>query len=115
MNGLQRFTGLDRGLDLRLWSNAFAIGVAIIAATVSLAFDAAPLQMVGAAGWAFSTWAMARELDPDNPVSAAVASSGVVLLTAFDANVRNSSFAAFSATGVLILTLEPASTVPVGL
>jgi hypothetical protein len=103
VNGLQRFTGLDRGLDLRLWSNQFAVGIAIVAAIVSIVFGSAPLQIVGAAGWAFSTWALTRELDPDNPVSAAVASSGVALLMAFNADARTSSFAAFSVTGVLML------------
>lgn len=63
-------TGLYRSLDLRHGSNRFIGLVALLAGLVAYALG---LSWLGIAGATFATWALARELDPDHPITACVA------------------------------------------
>jgi hypothetical protein len=103
MNSLQRFTGLDRGMDLRLPSNQYAVTAPIVVGALIAAMGGSKLEVVGSAGWTFSTWSLARELDPDQPWTAAIASGSVMALLALHSSARVTAFAASAATGALML------------
>jgi hypothetical protein len=72
---MYRFTGLGRPIDLRYPSNRFIVAVALISSAV--AYASADGTALGAAiavgGSAFFGWAIAREIDPDRTLSAAIA------------------------------------------
>ena len=74
---VERWSSLGRDIDPSVPSNRLAIAGALIAALVAglttlfgLQIDIGP---VSAAIAVFLSWAIARELDPDNPASAAIA------------------------------------------
>lgn len=77
--GISGVSGLARPIDPSFRSNrlaiigTFAAGLLISASSWigSSAFD--PMAVIGGSLAVFLAWAIARELDPDNPVSAAVA------------------------------------------
>ena len=100
---LQQVTGLDRGLDVKLPSNLFALAVSIVAAAIVAAQRGSIGEIVSGAGWAFSSWALARELDPDRPLTATAASSAALIALLAIPEARGLAFTALSATGVLML------------
>lgn len=104
----QPLTSLDRSIDLNYPSNRFALFIAALAACVALFLGSSWLVVISSALWAFATWALGRELDPDHSLSAAVASSCVVLLLAFQPTSRALAFEALCATGVLTLNARAA-------
>jgi hypothetical protein len=106
--GAQPLTSLDRSLDLSYPSNRFALLIAVIAACIAVFFGSSWLVVISSALWAFATWALARELDPDHPLNAALASSGTVLLLTFQPTSRALAFEALCATGVLVLSARAA-------
>lgn len=83
---MQPPTSLAREIDLTYPSNRWAVGI-MLGVLVALAARAIlsggsdlleiALESVGGALWAFSTWALAREFDPDEPRTAIV--SGVLI------------------------------------
>lgn len=104
----QQLTSLDRKIDLSYPSNRFALLIAVVAACVALFFGSPWWLVVSSAFWAFATWALGRELDPDHALTAALSSSSIVLLLAVYPPVRASAFQALGATGVLVLTARAA-------
>ena len=109
MNFLQSFTSLDRAIDLRYGSNWYALLIAI-AAGVLMGFLGASVGLIGSsAGWVFLTWALGRELDPDKPATAAIASAGVLLLLGLNPEARAWAFSALCATGTLMLLARAGS------
>jgi hypothetical protein len=72
---MHRVTGLGRPIDLRYPSNRFIVAVALISSVVAYVFaDSEPVRAaVTVGGSAFLGWAIAREIDPDRTLSAAVA------------------------------------------
>ncbi len=104
----QPLTSLDRSIDLNYPSNRFALFVAVLAACVVLFLGSSWLVVISSAVWAFATWALGRELDPDHPLTAAIASGCVVLLLGFVPTSRALAFEALCATGVLTLTARAA-------
>ena len=101
MNLLQRLTGLDRSIDLRLPSNLFALVAALIAGAIVVVGRGSISEVIASAGWAFTSWALGRELDPDRPLTAALASSAVLLALLVFPEARGS--AAVTVTLVLML------------
>ncbi len=99
----QQLTSLDRSIDLKYPSNRFALFIAVVAACVAIFFASPWSVVISSALWAFATWALARELDPDHALTANLASSCVVVLLALHPASRALSFQALSATGVLVL------------
>lgn len=59
-------------MDLRLPSNRYAVALTAVAAAIGFASGGVG-EAVAVAGAAFLGWATARELDPDHPLSAAIA------------------------------------------
>jgi hypothetical protein len=104
----QHLTSLDRSIDLNYPSNRFALVILVVAAGVTLLLGSSWLVAISSGLWAFATWALGRELDPDHPLTAMLASSGVVLLLAFQPASRALAFQALSATGVLMLNARAA-------
>jgi hypothetical protein len=100
---LQRFTGLDRGMDLRLASNQYAVIAPLIAGAITTASRGSALEVIGTAGWTFTTWSLARELDPDQPLTATLASASVFALATSYPPARATAFAASAATSALML------------
>ncbi len=105
---------LGRPLDPAYPSNMFAIAGSIALAALFAAAEligvaalASPFWVAGGAG--FMAWAIGRELDPDNPLSAAVA---LVMAGALSFVVQPSLFLA---AGVLIATRVMAQTVGLAL
>ena len=88
-----RLTSLQRVVDLRYPSNRLALaGAALVGAVAAVArFVGADIGFgpLGAAMAVFLSWAIARELDPDRPASAAFAmpAAFVLLLTAGEASL----------------------------
>jgi hypothetical protein len=85
---LKQITGLGRPLDFRVASNRhmsiLMLAVGVIALIVQLT---AQMPVLDAGVWAFQTamsvflaWAIARELDPDHPISAILAAGFATLL-----------------------------------
>jgi hypothetical protein len=107
-NVAQLLTSLDRSIDLNYPSNRFALLIAVVAAFVAFFLGGSWLIVISSASWAFATWALGRELDPDHPLTAGIASSCVVLLLAFHPASRVLAFEALCATGVLMLTARAA-------
>lgn len=73
---MSRFTHLARRFDLTLPSNVWAIGLTLAGAVAGLVVpgDRTPIAAVlQNAVTIFLTWALARELDPDRPLTAAIA------------------------------------------
>ncbi len=108
MTATQRFTGMDRSIDLRYPSNRFALLVAVVAGVVAAVLGGGWLTIVSSLGWAFATWALGRELDPDAPLTAGIASALIVALIALHPESRALAFPALCATGVLMLTARGA-------
>jgi hypothetical protein len=104
----QPLTSLDRSIDLNYPSNRFALGIAVVAAFVAFFLGGSWLVVISSALWAFATWALGRELDPDQSLTAGIASSCVVLLLAFQPASRALAFEALCATGVLMLSARAA-------
>ncbi len=104
----QPLTSLDRSIDLKYPSNRFALLIALVAACVAFFLGSPWLGVISSALWAFATWALGRELDPDHPLTAILGSSCVVLLLAFQPTPRALAFEALCATGVLTLTARAA-------
>ena len=101
MNLLQQLTGLDRGIDPRLPSNLFALIVTLsVGVVIAVQGGSIPL-IIASAGWVFTSWALGRELDPDRPLTAALASSAVLVALLAFPEARGS--AAVTATLVLML------------
>ena len=100
---LQRVTGLDRGLDVKLPSNLFALVAALGAGSIVAVQRGSIGEIISGAGWAFSSWALARELDPDRPLTATAASSAAVIALLAIPEARGLALTALSATGVLML------------
>jgi hypothetical protein len=73
-------TGLDRAIDPRYPSNRFALGAAALGGVIALAKGATPLRALQSAAWTFSSWSLARELDPDD-ANTATLSAGATLVT----------------------------------
>lgn len=74
MPRLKDFTHVGRIVDPRQPSNLFALLASLGSALVVFALDTTDLPRAFATGLAtFAAWAIARELDPDRPRSAAVA------------------------------------------
>ncbi len=109
MNFLQRFTSLDRAIDLRYASNWYALLITIAAGAL-MGFLGSSVGLIGSsAGWVFLTWALGRELDPDKPITAAIASAGVLLLLGIYPEARAWAFAALCATGTLMVLARAGS------
>ncbi len=100
---LQYVTSLDRGLDVKLPSNLFALAAPVVAAAIVAAQRGSIGEIISGAGWAFSSWALARELDPDRPLTATAASSAALIALLSIPEARGLAFTALSATGVLML------------
>jgi hypothetical protein len=100
---LQHVTALDRGLDVKLPSNLFALVAALGAGSMVAARRGSITEIISSAGWVFSTWALGRELDPDRPLTASAASSAAVIALLGIPEARSLAFTALSATGVLML------------
>lgn len=103
MTPLQHVTGLDRGLDVKLPSNLFALVAALSAGAIVAAQRGSALEVISGAGWVFSSWALGRELDPDRPLTATAASSATLIALLAIPEARGLAFAGLSATGVLML------------
>lgn len=103
MTPLQHVTGLDRGLDVKLPSNLFALVAALSAGSIVAVQRSSALEVIAGAGWVFSSWALGRELDPDRPLTAAITSSAVVTALLSLPESKGLAFAGLSATGVLML------------
>ena len=103
MTPLQHVTGLDRGLDVKLPSNLFALVAALGAGAIVAAQRGSALEVISGGGWVFSSWALARELDPDRPLTATAASSAAVIALLSLPEARGLAFTALSTTGVLML------------
>lgn len=74
MRRLSDFTHVGRPFDLSLGSNRFAFIAPTVAGLVMLALDPSDQRRaVSTALATFAAWAIARELDPDRPRSAAAA------------------------------------------
>ncbi len=99
----QPLTSLDRSIDLNYPSNRFALAIAILAACVAFFLGSSWLVLISSALWVFATWALGRELDPDHPLTANIASGCVVVLLALHPGSRALAFQALCATGVLML------------
>lgn len=104
MTPLQRVTGLDRGLDPRLPSNLFALVVPLVAGAIVAVQRGSIFEIIAGTGWVFASWALARELDPDQPLTAALVSSAVLIALLAFPEARGLAFAGLSATGVLMMT-----------
>lgn len=103
MTPLQRVTGLDRGLDPRLPSNLFALVIAVVAALVVIVQRGSVFETIAGVGWVFSSWALARELDPDRPLTAAITSSAALIALLVLPEARGLAFPALSVAGALML------------
>jgi hypothetical protein len=101
-------TGLDRAIDPRLPSNLFALGAASAGGLSAALMHESPATVASSAGLVFSTWALARELDPDRPLTAAIAASGVLALLTLSEETRDLAFPALCATGALMLSARAA-------
>lgn len=79
---MYRYTGLGRTIDLRFPSNRLIVAVALISSAVAYTFaDAEPVMAaITVGGSAFFGWAIAREIDPDRTLSAAIAASTAAAL-----------------------------------
>jgi MFS family permease len=77
---LRKLTGLSRTIDLNYPSNRFAVYCALVALVVRLVSSHSIIVALCAGGLAFTAWALARELDPDNSGSANSASAITALL-----------------------------------
>jgi hypothetical protein len=107
MNTINQLTGLARPLDFRYPSNVFIATLTAGTAT-ALLFLTNPINAIFGAGWAFLTWSLGRELDPDQPLTATLASSGVALLLCFNPEVRGLALAGLCATGTLMMAARAA-------
>ena len=101
-------TGLDRTIDPRVPSNLFAIIAAGAGGLSAALWGESPATVASSAGLVFSTWALARELDPDRPLTAAVAASGLLALLVMNEETRDLAFPALCATGALMLSARAA-------
>jgi hypothetical protein len=78
---MARLTSLIRWLDLRLWSNRFIAAATVLVSILRFAYGRyegasnvdAGLDAARLGAGIFLAWAIARELDPDRPASATVA------------------------------------------
>jgi hypothetical protein len=79
---MYRYTGLGRAIDLRNPSNRFMVAVALVSSTVAYTFaDAEPVKAaITVGGSAFFGWALAREIDPDRALSAAISGPAAAAL-----------------------------------
>lgn len=73
---LQRLTSLNRPLSWGYASNRFIMGLTLVSIIVQLLLQRdwslyGLWLVVSAAVWAFTSWALGRELDPDDPGTAA--------------------------------------------
>ncbi len=109
MNFLQRFTSLDRAIDLRYGSNWYALLITIAAGVLMGFLGASVSLIISSAAWVFLTWALGRELDPDKPLTAAIASAGVLLLLGLNTEARAWAFSALCATGTLMMLARAGS------
>lgn len=70
---MRQITGLARIIDLRYPSNRVVVLVTLVAGVLGLAIGDEPLSSaVSMAGAAFLGWTIAREIDPDRPITASV-------------------------------------------
>lgn len=76
---MNRLTALGRPIDLSYPSNRWAVGLMLLGLVALGLLTRSWLGAVTGALWVFSTWALGRELDPDEPRTATV-SAGAVLL-----------------------------------
>ena len=72
MPTVERFTGLGRPIDLRYSSNRYVAALTVVATAIGFAIGGVA-GAVAIGGACFLGWATARELDPDHPLSAAIA------------------------------------------
>jgi hypothetical protein len=100
--GQRQLTSLARKLDFRLWSNRFAVAVTLAAGIIAALLQAPIVSVISSAAWAFFSWALARELDPDAPLTAAIASAAVLVLILLSPEARAMSLEAFLVTGLLV-------------
>ncbi len=66
-------TNLGRTIDLRVWSNRFAIAAAAVSGAIGLFFGGGWGEAIALGGASFLAWVAGRELDPDHPAAAGVA------------------------------------------
>ncbi len=107
MMNIEKLTGLARPIDLRYPSNIFITVLATMTVAVLLLLTN-PLTALLGAGWTFLTWSLGRELDPDQPLTAALAAGSVALLLYINPEIRAFSLAALCATGILMLAARAA-------
>jgi hypothetical protein len=108
MNDPRRFTGLNRAMNLSLPSNRYAVSAPLVVGLMSRMLGATRLEALGSAGLTFFTWSLARELDPDRPRTATLASAGVIALLSVSPGARGTAFASSAATGALMIVARAA-------
>ena len=97
-------TGLTRTIDFRYQSNRLAVLVTIAAGLVGLAVGEDPIAAaISMAGAAFLGWAIAREIDPDRPISGSVAAPVATVVAWIDLERGHAP-----ALGALYLTMAAA-------
>jgi Domain of unknown function (DUF1990) len=107
MELMNKLTGLARPIDLRYPSNTFITALTGVTA-VGLILSTNVSGTLSGAGWTFLTWSLGRELDPDQPLTAGLASSGVALLLFLSPEIRGFGLAALCTTGTLMLAARAA-------
>lgn len=81
-SSLYRYTALARLVDPRLPSNRAVIAGVVIAALVSYLASGRLAGAMAFAATVFLSWAVGREIDPDNAVTSVLAMAGSVAMTA---------------------------------
>jgi hypothetical protein len=101
-------TGLDRAVDPRYPSNRFALLAAGLGGVIAWSRGATPLQTVSSAAWTFSSWSLARELDPDDADTAGVSAIGTLVALATQPDAVDLAGVALSANGALLMAARTA-------
>ncbi|MER3483091.1 MAG: hypothetical protein C4332_08040 [Meiothermus sp.] len=77
---MNRFTALGRAIDFAYPSNRWAVGLMLLGFVGVGLLTRSWLGAFTGALWVFATWALGRELDPDDPRTASVSAGAVLLL-----------------------------------
>ncbi|MFC4453055.1 hypothetical protein [Deinococcus sonorensis] len=95
-------SALPRPIDLKVPSNRFVVVGSVLAGLGAALLGRSPAQAAGTAAAAFTGWATARELDPDQPGSASVA----LLLAALQGAAQPGSAAGLLGAGTVLSSLR---------